>query len=131
MMTDPVADMLTRVRNAVRIEAPSVDVPYSKLKHEIAKVFVDEGFFVQFEVQGEGATKILRIQLKYGLDGEKVIQFIQRVSKPGCRVYRSSRELKPVLNGMGILILSTSSGVMSDRQARSRKLGGEILCQVY
>jgi small subunit ribosomal protein S8 len=130
-MTDPIADMLTRIRNAVRIEAPSVDVPYSNLKREIARVLVEEGFLVQFETLGEGKDKLLRIQLKYGLDGEHVIRLIDRVSKPGRRVYRHTGDLKPVLSGMGIMVLTTSQGVMSDRQARAKKIGGEVLCQVY
>ncbi len=105
MMTDPIADMLTRIRNAVRIEAPSVDVPYSKIKQEIARVLQEEGFLTQFEVHGEGAQKVLRVQLKYGPNGEHVIQVIDRVSKPGRRIYKASEDLKPVLNGMGISIL--------------------------
>ena len=132
MMTDPIADMLTRIRNAVNIEAPSVDVPYSRIKLDVAKVLVEEGYLVQFEEIDNGLTdRFLRLQLKYGVDGDKVIQVIKRVSKPGRRVYAGSRELRPVLDGLGIAVLSTSKGVMSDRQARARKLGGEVLCHVY
>jgi len=131
MLTDPIADLLTRIRNGVAVEMPSIDVPYSKIKHEICKVLVEEGFLVQFEViQGE-PRKTLRIQLKYGPDGEKVIQSIRRVSKPGCRIYRSVDDLRPVLGGMGVNVLSTSRGVMSDRAARVRRVGGEVLCEVY
>ena len=131
MMTDPIADLLTRIRNANEVEAPSVDVPHSGLKEEICKVLVSEGYLVQYEVQEAKPQGVLRIQLKYGLDGEKVIQKIKRVSKPGCRLYKSSKELKPILNGLGIAVLSTSRGVMSDRQARSQKVGGEVICEIY
>ena len=131
MMTDPIADMLTRIRNGVAVEMPSIDVPYSKIKHEMCKVLVEEGFLVQFEVIDTAPRKTLRIQLKYGPDGEKVIQSIRRVSKPGCRVYRDVDHMRPVLGGMGINVLSTSRGVMSDRAARVRRVGGEVLCEVY
>lgn len=131
MTTDPIADLLTRIRNAVRNEAPSVDAPYSSIKEAVCKVLVDEGYIVQYEVLDGKPSRQLRIQLKYGLEGEKVILKIRRVSKPGLRVYRSSKELRPILDGLGISVLSTSSGVMSDRQARSRNLGGEVLCEVY
>jgi small subunit ribosomal protein S8 len=131
MHTDPIADLLTRIRNGVAVEMPSIDVPYSKIKHEICKVLVEEGFLVQFEVIPGEPRKTLRIQLKYGPDGEKVIQSIRRVSKPGCRIYRSVDDLRPVLSGMGVNVLSTSRGVMSDRAARVRRVGGEVLCEVY
>ena len=131
MHTDPIADLLTRIRNGVAVEMPSIDVPYSKIKHEICKVLVEEGFLVQFEVIAGEPRKTLRIQLKYGPDGEKVIQSIRRVSKPGCRIYRSVDDLRPVLSGMGVNVLSTSRGVMSDRQARTQKVGGELLCNVW
>lgn len=131
MTTDPIADMLTRIRNAVANEAPVVDIPHSRIKQELAKVLVAEGYIVQFEVVEEKPRGILRIQLKYGLEGEKVIQSIRRVSKPGCRVYKKSGDLAPVLDGLGVAILSTSQGVMSDRQARVKKVGGEVLCEIY
>lgn len=131
MMTDPIADMLTRIRNAVRVEAPSVDVPFSKHKHEICKVLVEEGYLVQFEVIEAKPQNKLRLQLRYGPDGEKAIQSIKRISKPGKRVYRGSADLRPVLNGMGITVLSTSHGVVSDRKARAQKLGGEVICEIY
>ena len=130
MMTDPIADMLTRIRNGLKIEAPSVDIPFSKIKHEICKVLAEEGYVVQYEVIERQPQNVLRIQLKYGLDGEQVVQRIRRVSKPGKRVYVGVNELRPVLNGLGTMILSTSQGVMSDRQARARRIGGEILCEV-
>lgn len=131
MMTDPIADMLTRIRNAVRNEAPSVDIPYSKIKHEISRVLVEEGYLVQFQVLEQKPQNVLRLQLKYGVDGDRVIQVIRRISKPGRRVYRSAQELRPVLDGLGISVLSTSRGVMSDRQARVKKVGGEVLCEIY
>lgn len=130
-MTDPISDMLTRIRNAVAVEAPSVDVPYSKIKHQICRVLVEEGYLVQFEVLEQKPQNVLRVQLKYGLDGEKIIQKIRRVSKPSQRIYRGASELRPVLGGLGISVLSTSRGVMSDRQARVRRIGGEVICQVY
>lgn len=131
MMTDPIADMLTRIRNAVRNEAPAVDVPYSKIKHEICRVLVEEGYLVQFQVMESKPQNVLRLQLKYGLDGDRVIQVIRRISKPGRRIYRKADELRPVLDGLGISVLSTSRGVMSDRQARVKKVGGEVLCEIY
>lgn len=131
MMTDPIADMLTRIRNANANSSPTVDIPYSKVKEAIAKVLVEEGYLVQHQVVDNTPQAILRVQIKYGPDGERVIQRIQRISKPGCRVYRGYGDLKRVLDGMGISILSTSRGVVSDRQARVRKLGGEVLCEVY
>ena len=131
MHTDPIADLLTRIRNGVAVEMPSIDVPYSRIKHEICKVMVEEGFLVQFEVIAGEPRRTLRIQLKYGPDGERVIQSIRRISKPGCRVYRSVDELRRVMGGFGINVLSTSRGVMSDRAARVRRMGGEVLCEIY
>lgn len=131
MMTDPIADMLTRVRNALRIEAPSVDIPYSSIKEQICKVLVDEGYFVQYEKLDSAPRGTLRVQLKYGPSGEQVLQSIVRVSKPGQRIYRPAKELKRVLGGMGVAVLSTSQGVMSDRQARTRGVGGEVICEVF
>jgi small subunit ribosomal protein S8 len=131
MMTDPIADMLTRIRNGVAVSMPSVDVPYSRLKHDVCKALVDEGFLVQFEVIDGEPRKNLRIQLRYGNDGEKAIQSLKRVSKPGRRVYLGVDELKPVLGGMGARVLSTSRGVMSDRAARVQRIGGEVICEIY
>jgi len=146
MMTDTLADMLTRIRNAVRIERPAVDMPASRLKVGVADVLKGEGYIYDYHVGamtpgehgaefrqgGEDQPKrILRVFLKYGPQGERVIQHVSRISRPGCRVYRSYKDLKPVLDGLGIAILSTSQGVLSDRQARSRKLGGELLCRVW
>jgi small subunit ribosomal protein S8 len=148
MMTDPIADFLTRIRNANRIESPAVDMPAARKKQHIAQVLKDEGFIIDFQVgamvpaeggrtqfqspgpEGE-SKKVLRIFLKYGPDGERVIRHLERVSKPGCRIYRSYRELDPVLDGLGISVISTNRGVISDRQARAQRLGGEVLCLVW
>ena len=151
MMTDPIADMLTRIRNANEIERPFVEMPATKLKVAVAKVLLEEGFvlgyrtgkyvettteagtqkeFQEVEKLGEPQT-ILQVFLKYGPDGEKVIRHIERYSKPGRRVYQGYKDVKRVLDGLGIAILSTSKGVMSDRQAKKEKVGGEVLCTVW
>ena len=131
MMTDPIADMLTRIRNAVRVERPSVTMPLSKVKRGLAEVLKREGYIWGFEeVEGEAVAE-LRIELKYGPNGERVIRHIKRVSKPGRRVYRRATTMRPVLNGLGISIISTSRGVISDREARQRNLGGEVLCELW
>ncbi|MFN5466898.1 MAG: 30S ribosomal protein S8 [Pirellulaceae bacterium] len=130
MMTDPIADMLTRIRNAVRVERPFVEMPLSSVRRGLAEVLKREGYIWDVtEVDGE-TFKQLRLELKYGPNGERLIQNIKRVSKPGRRVYAKSKELRPVLNGLGISIVSTSRGVLSDREARQQNLGGEILCEV-
>ena len=131
MMTDPIADMVTRIRNAVRVERPYVDVPMSKVKRGLADVLKREGYIWDWQEVESAPVPALRIELKYGPNGERVIQKIRRVSKPGRRVYGKSKDLRPVLNGLGITIISTSRGVISDREARQRNLGGEILCEVY
>ncbi len=131
MMTDPISDMLTRIRNAVRVERASVEMPLSKVKVGLAEVLKREGYIWDWQnVEGKPCNQ-LRIDLKYGPNGEQVIRHIKRVSKPGCRVYKASRELRPVLNGLGITIVSTSRGVVSDREARQKKLGGGVLCEVW
>jgi small subunit ribosomal protein S8 len=148
MMTDPIADMLTRIRNANSIERPAVEMRATRLKQQIAQVLKDEGFILDFQVgkmtadeEGHSVFQtpadpaephtILRIYMKYGPEGEKVIRSIDRASKPGRRLYRGVKDLRPVLDGLGIAILSTSKGVMSDRQARAQRLGGELLCTVW
>lgn len=133
MMTDPIADMLTRIRNAVRIERPSVNMPISKVKKGLAEVLKREGYIWDWrEEEIEGAPcRHLFIDLKYGPNGERVIRHIKRVSKPGRRVYSRATTLKPVLNGLGISVISTSRGVISDREARQRNLGGEVLCELW
>lgn len=137
MMTDPIADMLTRIRNAALVQKPSVRVPRSKLKANVADVLKREGYIADFGFEDSSATDgmgpqgWITIQLKYGPDGEDVITFMQRVSKPGRRVYAGAHDLRPVLNGLGIDILSTSKGVLSDREARKQNVGGEVLARVY
>jgi small subunit ribosomal protein S8 len=131
MMTDPISDMLTRIRNAVRVERAFVEMPLSKVKVGLAEVLKREGYIWDWQNVEAKPCNQLRIDLKYGPNGEQVIRHIKRVSKPGCRVYKASRELRPVLNGLGITVVSTSRGVVSDREARQRKLGGEVLCEVW
>lgn len=131
MLSDPIADMLTRIRNAVSVERPHVDIPLSKVKRGLADVLKREGYIWDWQVIEGEPVQQLRLELKYGPNGEHVIQSIKRISKPGRRVYRGSAELRPILNGMGITVLSTSSGVVSDREARQKKLGGEVLCEVW
>jgi small subunit ribosomal protein S8 len=131
MMTDPIADMLTRIRNAVRVERPHVTMPLSKVKRGLAEVLKREGYIWGWqEVEAEPVAE-LKIELKYGPNGERVIRHIRRVSKPGRRVYQRADGLRPVLNGLGISIISTSRGVISDREARQRNLGGEVLCELW
>ena len=131
MMTDPIADMLTRIRNAVRIERPIIDMPSSNLRKGVAAVLKEEGYIWDFEVVDTVPSKTLRLHMKYGPNGERLITRIDRVSKPGCRVYRGYKDLKPVLGGMGIQILSTPRGVLSDRRARAEKVGGEVLALIH
>jgi len=131
MMTDPIADMLTRIRNAVRVEHPHVEMPSSKVKRGLADVLKREGYIWDWVETEDHPVKQIRLELKYGPSGERVIQHIKRVSKPGRRIYSKSTELRPILNGMGITVISTSSGVISDREARQKKVGGEILCEVW
>ena len=133
MMTDPLADMLTRIRNAVRIERPIVEMPLSKVKRGVAEALKREGYIWDWrEEDGEDKPgKQLFIDLKYGPNGERVIRHIKRVSKPGRRVYSRAVDLRPILNGLGISIISTSRGVISDREARQKKLGGEVLCELW
>ena len=131
MMTDPVADMLTRIRNALQVERAHVDMPCSRLKCAIADVLKEEGYIRDFEEIETRPRPTLRIRLKYGPEGEKVIQEIRRTSRPGLRVYRPVDGLPKVKGGLGVAIVSTSRGVMSDRQARARRLGGEVLCTIW
>jgi len=129
MPTDVIADMLTRIRNAVRARHPKVDIPASRLKIEIARVLKEEGYILNYKVAEEGAKKTIKIYLKYH-NNRPVITDLRRVSRPGCRIYVSRDEIKPVLGGMGISILSTSKGVMTGKQARREGVGGELLCVV-
>jgi small subunit ribosomal protein S8 len=130
-MTDPVADMLTRVRNAYSAKHQKVDVPISTIKIEIARILKEEGFINNYKVIGDGVRRNIRVYLRYGPKGEVVMSKLERVSKPGCRVYVNSTSIPKVLGGLGINILSTSRGLMTDRQARREKIGGEIVCRVY
>ena len=131
MMTDPIADMLTRIRNAVRIERPHVQVPASKVKRGLAEVLKREGYIWDWNESEEDKFPLIHIELKYGPNGERVIRHIKRVSKPGRRIYNGATQLRPILNGLGISIVSTSRGVISDREARQQNLGGEVLCEVW
>lgn len=130
-ISDPISDMLTRIRNAAKAKFNSVDVPGSTLKIEVAKILKSEGFIRNYKFLKDGKQGILRIYLKYGNGQSKVIYGLKRVSKPSRRVYVRSKEIKPVFNGMGIAILSTSKGVMTDKKARQEQVGGEVLCQVW
>lgn len=133
MMTDPIADMLVRIRNAVMIERLSVDVPHSNQKEALAAALQREGFIWDFEVaeNTDSPGKTLKVNLKYGPNGEKVIQKIRRVSKPGLRAYNGVAQIQPVLNGLGVTILTTSKGVLSSREAKAQNVGGEVLCEVW
>ena len=131
-MTDPVADLLTRIRNAVTARKDKVDVPHSRLKEGVVDVLVREGFVREKQVlELDKSKRVIRVRLRYGPDGEKVISSIERVSKPGCRVYRAVDELPKVQAGHGISVLSTSAGVMSDREARTKGVGGEVLASIW
>jgi len=128
-MSDPVSDMLTRIRNGQKARKVSVSMPASTVKVAVASVLKDEGYITDFASSGEGATKTLSVELKY-FEGAPVIEKVQRVSKPGLRIYCGKDDLPKVLGGLGIAIVSTSAGVMSDRQARKQGIGGEVICVV-
>ena len=130
-ITDPIADMLTRIRNANSSKHESVNVPCSKLRVEIAKILNDEGYINGYEVIEDGIQGIIKINLKYGANKQKVITGLKRVSKPGLRVYASKENLPKVLKGLGIAIISTSKGIMTDREARKLNVGGEVLAFVW
>jgi small subunit ribosomal protein S8 len=130
-MTDPVADFLTRVRNAIRAKQQKVDVPASKLKLEMARILKEEGYISNFKSTEENGQKLLRVYLKYGNGNEAAISNLNRISKPGCRVYVGRTEIPRVLGGLGINILTTPKGVMTGRDARKTGVGGEILCEVW
>ena len=131
-MTDPIADMLTRIRNANTAKHDTVDVPSSKMKLAIAQILLDEGFIKKFDIIDEGSFKTIRITLKYGMDkNEKIISGIKRISKPGLRVYAGKDELPKVLGGLGIAIISTNQGVITDKKARELQVGGEVLAFVW
>ncbi len=130
-MSDPIADMLTRIRNAAKAKLNSTDIPGSKLKTEIARVLKSEGFVRNYKFIKDNKQGILRIYLKYGEDNTSAMMGLKRISKPSRRVYVRGDNVKPVLNGMGIAVLSTSSGIMTDKHARKKNVGGEVLCHVW
>jgi len=130
-LTDPVADFLTRIRNAQRAHHQKLDVPASKLKAEIARILKEEGYIANYKAAEEEGRRVLRVYLKYGPNNESVIRDVKRISKPGCRVYIGRDEIKRVQGGLGISIMTTPKGVMTGRQARRENVGGEILCEVW
>ncbi len=130
-MTDPIADMLTRIRNANQVSHPSVSMPASKLKVQLAKLLKEEGFITDYSVKDEGKFKVLEIVLKYDAKNKPIITKLERISKPGLRNYSKAKNLPKVLGGMGIAIVSTSKGLLTDRKARKENIGGEVLCYVY
>ncbi|MCP3956799.1 MAG: 30S ribosomal protein S8 [bacterium] len=130
-MTDPIADLLTRMRNALIAKHDRLDVPHSKLKRNLCALLKQEGFVDDFEVVEEPPQDILRVYLRYNREGTPAARLLRRVSKPGRRVYRRAAEIKPVLNGLGVAIVSTSRGLLTDRQAREQRVGGEILCELW
>jgi small subunit ribosomal protein S8 len=130
-MTDPIADLLTRVRNALTARHDRVEVPASRLKVDIVRILKDEGFIKNFKVSRDNKQGVIRLFLKYTDRNTPVINGLKRVSKPGRRVYQKAAELEPVLSGLGVLVLSTSRGVMTDKEARRHNLGGEAICQIW
>ena len=132
MTSDPIADMLTRIRNANTAKHDTVDIPSSKIKVAIADILVDEGYIAKYDIIEEGSFKTIRVTLKYGADkNEKIITGIKRISKPGLRVYAGKEEIPSVLGGLGIAILSTNKGILTDKQARKEQVGGEVLAFVW
>lgn len=131
VLTDPIADMLTRIRNANSVKHESVDIPASKMKNEVARILKEEGYIRDYKVIDDNKQGILRIYLKYGPNDERVITGIKRISKPGLRVYAKKDEVPRVLGGLGIAILSTSQGIMTDKAARKSNIGGEVICYVW
>ena len=131
IVTDPIADMLTRIRNALTARHTEVIIPASKTKNEIAKILLDEGYITSSELVDTGSFKSIKIMLKYGPSNERVIQGLKRISKPGLRVYAGAEDLPKVLNGLGIAIISTNKGIMTDKTARKQNVGGEVLAFVW
>lgn len=130
-MTDPIADMLTRVRNASSVQHDTVDIPASNIKKELARILLEEGYIKGYDVIEDGKQGLIRMQLKYGKNGEKVITGIKKISKPGMRVYADRNNVPKVLNGIGISVISTSKGIVTDKQARELGVGGEVICYVW
>ncbi len=131
MVNDPIADLLTRMRNALQAKHKSVSIPTSKMKLAIVELLVQEGYIASYKVEGEGITSNIVIEFKFGPNNERVIQGLKRISKPGLRIYASAQDLPKVLNGLGIALISTSKGLMTDRQARANNIGGEVLAYVW
>lgn len=131
MMTDPIADMLSRIRNANNARHKSVDVPCSNIKKEIARILLDEGYIKGYDVVEDDKQGMIKIDLKYSQDGERVISGLKRISKPGLRVYVKCDDVSKVLGGLGIAIISTSKGIITDKMARQEKVGGEVICYVW
>lgn len=131
MVSDPIADMLTRIRNGLKAKFPKVDVPASKLKTELARILKDEGYILNYKIVDEGNHKAIRVYLKYNAANQPVISKLERVSRPGCRVYVGSDDIPKVLGGLGINIMTTPRGVMTGKAARKEGVGGEVLCRVY
>ena len=131
MMTDPIADMLSRIRNANNARHKSVDIPCSNIKKEIAQILLDEGYIKGFDVVEDDKQGMIKIDLKYSVEGEKVISGLKRISKPGLRVYVKCEDVPKVLGGLGIAIISTSKGIITDKKARQDKVGGEVICYVW
>ena len=129
--TDPIADMLTRIRNANMVSHPSVSMPSSKLKVQLAKLLKEEGFITDYSVKEDGKFKVLEITLKYDANNKPIITKLERISKPGLRHYSKAKKLQKVLGGLGVAIISTPKGLLTDRKARKENVGGEILCYVY
>jgi small subunit ribosomal protein S8 len=130
-MTDPIADMLTRIRNATTVKHNTVDVPASNMKKSIAEILLNEGFIKGYDIIEDGKQGIIRMQLKYGKNNQKVISGLKKISKPGLRVYARKDEIPKVLGGLGIAILSTSKGIVTDKEARKLETGGEVICYVW
>lgn len=130
-MTDPIADLLTRIKNGLRVRKKTVSAPYSKIKVAILKVLKEKKLIEDFKVSGENVKKEFLINLKYDQNGEPMIEDLKRVSKPGKRIYMSYKDLKPLRGGFAFRIISTSRGIMTDVEARKRKLGGEVICEIY
>lgn len=131
MMTDPISDMLTRIRNAVAVGHDDVTMPSSKQKEEVARILVEEGFIDRYDVVASGPGKAIILQLRYADRRQSVIQGLRRISKPGHRIYRGATELPRVQGGLGVALVSTSQGLLPDREARRRRLGGEVVCEVW
>lgn len=130
-MSDPLADFLTRIRNAVQANFDTVEIPLSKLKTGVAKVLKEEGYITDYQITDQGAQGTIQVELKYGSNNEKVITGIRRVSRPGLRQYKKSQSIPKVMSGLGVGILTTSQGVISDREARRLNVGGELLCEIW